>query len=184
MELNFANKNQWKEIKEIYMEAFPKSERKPFFIIKHSVKIGKAQIITAIENDILQGFAIIIPYKNMIMLDYLAVSHKTRSNGTGSKIMSKLCKQFSDKKIVLLIERIDGNAENNQQRIARRKFYIKNGFRSSHIFINGVSGNMEILNNGKNVSYQEYMELQQYALGKLLFKLSKITLVESPSPKS
>lgn len=120
----------------------------------------------------------------MIMLDYLAVSHKTRSNGTGSKIMSKLCKQFSDKKIVLLIERIDGNAENNQQRIARRKFYIKNGFRSSHIFINGVSGNMEILNNGKNVSYQEYMELQQYALGKLLFKLSKITLVESPSPKS
>ena len=184
MELNFANKNQWKEIKEIYMEAFPKSERKPFFIIKHSVKIGKAQIITAIENDILQGFAIIIPYKNMIMLDYLAVSHKTRSNGTGSKIMSELCKQFSDKKIVLLIERVDGNAKNNQQRIARRKFYIKNGFRSSHIFINGVSGNMEILNNGKSVSYQEYMELQQYALGKLLFKLSKITLVESPSPKS
>ncbi len=43
---------------------------------------------------------------------------------------------------------------------------------------------MEILNNGKSVSYQEYMELQQYALGKLLFKLSKITLVESPSPKS
>ena len=40
---------------------------------------------------------------------------------------------------------------------------------------------MEILNNGENISYQE---LQQYALGKLLFKLSKITLVESPLPKS
>ncbi len=43
---------------------------------------------------------------------------------------------------------------------------------------------MEILNNGENISYQEYIKLQQYALGKLLFKLSKITLVESPSPKS
>ena len=43
---------------------------------------------------------------------------------------------------------------------------------------------MEILNNGEHISYQEYIKLQQYALGKLLFKLSKITLVESPLPKS
>lgn len=178
MEITLANKNQWREIKQIYREAFPKSERKPFFIIKHSVKKGKAQVFTAIENGILQGFVMIIVYKNMAMVDYLAVSSKIRSNGTGSKIMSEICKKFSDKKIVLLIERLEDNAENNQQRIARRKFYIKNGFTSSDIFINGVSGNMEILNYGGKVSQQEYMALQKYALGDFLFKMSKITILK------
>ena len=121
--MDILNENQkpWKEIKEIYFEAFPKSERKPFFAIQHSVKKGKAQLLTAMENEILQGFVMAIPYKDMVMVDYLAVSSKIRSQGTGSKIIQEVCKRFSDKKVVLLIERLDDSAENKEQRIARRK---------------------------------------------------------------
>lgn len=174
--MDILNENQkpWKEIKEIYFEAFPKSERKPFFAIRHSVKNGKAQLLTAMENGILQGFVMAIPYKDMIMVDYLAVSSKIRSQGTGSKIMQEVCRRFSDKKVILLIERLDDSAENKEQRIARRKFYFKNGFTSSDIYITGHSGNMEILNYGGTVSTQKYMDLQQYALGKLMFRMSGI----------
>ena len=91
----------WKEIKEIYFEAFPKSERKPFFTIRHSVKKGKAQLLTAMENGILQGFVMMIPYRDMLMVDYLAVSGKIRSQGTGSKILQEVCRHFSDIKIIL-----------------------------------------------------------------------------------
>lgn len=174
MDILNASKNQWNEIKEIYLEAFPKAERKPFLAVRHSVKKGKAQLLTAMENRILQGFVMVIPYKDMIMVDYLAVSSKIRSQGTGSKIMQEVCRRFSDKKIVLLIERLDNSAKNKEQRIARRKFYIKNGFTSSDIYITGHSGNMEILNYGGTVSLREYMDLQQYALGKLMFHLSGI----------
>ena len=166
----------WKEIKEIYFEAFPKSERKPFFAIRHSVKKGKAQLLTAMENGILQGFVMMIPYRDMLMVDYLAVSGKIRSQGTGSKILQEVCRHFSDIKIILLIERLDDSAKNKEQRIARRKFYFKNGFTSSEIYITGHSGNMEILNFGGMVSLQEYMDLQQYALGKLMFRMSGIRL--------
>ncbi|MFR8089263.1 MAG: GNAT family N-acetyltransferase [Lachnospirales bacterium] len=174
--MNILNEKQkpWKEIKEIYFEAFPKSERKPFFAIRHSVKKGKAQLLTAVENGILQGFMMVIPYKDMIMVDYLAVSGKIRSRGTGSKILQEVCRRFPDKKIVLLIERLDDSAENKEQRIARRKFYFKNGFTSSDIYITGHSGNMEILNFGGTVSLQEYMDLQRYTLGKLMFRMSGI----------
>ncbi len=110
------------------------------------------------------------------MVDYLAVSSKIRGRGTGSKIMQEVCRHFPDKKIVLLIERLDDTAENKDQRIARRKFYFKNGFASSNIYVTGRSGNMEILNFGGAVSKQEYMDLQQYALGKLMFRLSGIRL--------
>ena len=95
--------SQWKEVKSIYMEAFPKRERKPFFVLKHSVKRGKARGFTASDENGLLGFTVAIPYQNMVMVDYLAVSGKIRSKGTGSFIMQEICRYFSDKKVVLLI---------------------------------------------------------------------------------
>ena len=136
--------SQWKEIKSIYMEAFPKRERKPFFVLKHSVKRGKARVFTASDENRLLGFAVAIPYQNMVMVDYLAVSGKIRSKGTGSFIMQEICQYFSDKKVVLLIEQLDEGAENQEQRIARRRFYLKNGFTSADIFVEGAGGDMEI----------------------------------------
>ena len=103
------------------------------------------------ENGRVLGFVVVIPYKNMVMVDYLAVSSKIRSRGTGSKILQEVCGRFSDQKIVLLIERLDDTAENKEQRIARRRFYFKNGFTSSDIYIAGRSGDMEILNFGGTV---------------------------------
>ena len=180
MEFKSLKEHQWKEIKKIYMEAFPKRERKPFFTLKRSVKKKKAVIMTASEENQILGFVVLIPYKDMVMVDYLAVSSRIRSKGTGSYIMQNVCREFSDKKIVLLIERLEDDADNRDQRIARRKFYL-NGFSSSGIFITGASGNMEIMNYGGKVTPEKYMSLQEYALGKLFFKLSNIRILNGVS---
>ncbi len=166
--------SQWNQVKEIYMEAFPKAERKPFFLLKKSKKV---QIFTAAEEDRVLGFAAVIPMGKLVMVDYLAVNSKIRSKGTGSFLMQELCRTYQGKKVVLLIERLDASAENQQQRIARRRFYLKNGFTSSGLLVNGVSGTMEIMNFGGEVSPEEYLNLQEYALGHLLFKLSKMKLI-------
>lgn len=181
MEFKLLKEEQWAEIKSIYMEAFPKGERKPFFTLKRSVKKKKAVIMTASEENQILGLVVLIPYKDMVMVDYLAVSSRIRSKGTGSYIMQNVCREFSDKKIVLLIERLEDDADNRDQRIARRKFYLKNGFSSSGIFITGASGNMEIMNYGGNVTPEKYMSLQEYALGKLFFKLSNIRILNGVS---
>ena len=177
MEFKSLKEHQWKEIKKIYMEAFPKRERKPFFTLKRSVKKKKAVIMTASEENQILGLVVLIPYKDMVMVDYLAVSSRIRSKGTGSYIMQNVCREFSDKKIVLLIERLEDDADNRDQRIARRKFYLKNGFSSSGIFITGASGNMEIMNYGGKVTPENSLSLQEYALGKLFFKLSNIRIL-------
>ena len=178
MEFKAVTEQQWPEIKEIYMEAFPKRERKPYFTLRHSVKKKKAVVMAAMEKDQLLGFTVLIPYKDMIMVDYLAVSSKIRSKGTGSYIMQNVCREYADKKIVLLIECLDNTADNRDQRIARRKFYLKNGFTASDIFIEGANGEMEILNYGGKVSQEDYISLQKYALGALFFKLSGIKIVK------
>ena len=79
MEFICAEEKQWKEIKTIYMEAFPKRERKPYFALRHSVKTKKAVVMAATEGEQVLGFIVLIPYKDMVMADYLAVSSKVRS---------------------------------------------------------------------------------------------------------
>lgn len=175
MELMKVRQDQWNAIKEIYMEAFPKRERKPFFLLKSK----KVEIFTAVDKGKLLGFTAVIPLENLVMVDYLAVNSKIRSQGTGGFIMRSLCEMYRDKKIVLLIEKVEDTAENKGQRIARRRFYIKNGFTTSGLFVNGVSGTMEILNYGGYVQEKEYLQLQKHALGKWMFKLSHMKLVSA-----
>ena len=128
MEFMMAKKQQWAEIREIYLEAFPKRERKPYFVLRRSVRKKKAIVMTAVDGEQMLGFAVLIPYKDMVMVDYLAVSSKIRSKGTGSYMIQNIRSWFSDKKVVLLIERVDEEAENKEQRSSRRRFYLKNGF--------------------------------------------------------
>lgn len=45
MDILNVTQKQWKEVRKIYMEAFPRPEQKPFFTIKRSVKKGKAQLM-------------------------------------------------------------------------------------------------------------------------------------------
>jgi len=51
MEFICAEEKQWKEIKTIYMEAFPKRERKPYFALRHSVKTKKAVMEAVTDKD-------------------------------------------------------------------------------------------------------------------------------------
>ncbi len=176
MRFTIPEKQQWHEIKKIYLEAFPKRERKPYFMLRHAVRRQKATVMAAVENGQLLGFTALIPYHDMVMVDYLAVSSKIRSKGTGSRLLQNVLKRFPNKKIVLLIERPDDTADNKEQRIARRRFYLKNSFVSSDIFITGASGDMEILVCGGTVSCEEYMDLQRHALGGILFRLSHIKI--------
>lgn len=64
MEFICAEEKQWKEIKTIYMEAFPKRERKPYFALRHSVKTKKAVVMAATEGEQVLGFIVLIPYKD------------------------------------------------------------------------------------------------------------------------
>ena len=179
MKQNTLDKGQWTQVKEIYMEAFPKRERKPFGILKRDVKRGRVELFAAWEGADLLGFTAVLPFEDMVMVDYLAVSAKARGKGTGSQLMEEVCGHYTGKKVVLLIERLDDQAENAAQRQARRRFYLKNGFASTDLFISGAGGDMEVLSFGGQVPGSDYMRLQKYALGSILFRLSGIKLVKA-----
>lgn len=87
MQIKPMDNSQWPAIQEIYKEAFPKSEQKPFFLLKRPVRSGKAQLWTAEEDGQLLGFLLADIWKDLVLVDYLAVSSKSRGKGTGSQLL-------------------------------------------------------------------------------------------------
>lgn len=60
MEIKRICQNQWSDVKNIYLEAFPKAERKPFFLLKRAVRKEKSEICVASENGVVAGFIVLI----------------------------------------------------------------------------------------------------------------------------
>ena len=177
MEIRKISKDDFKKVKEIYCEAFPKREQKPFFMLKSAWKKQKNNIWVAMEDDTLLGFVVTIPNGNIVLVEYLAVNHKMRSRGTGSALMKKIC-EYYEQTIILLIEKIDYTADNNAQRIARKNFYLRNGFVPSNLFMNSKAGDLEILCTHGTPTVQDFMAVQRIALGRIMFAMSNTIVYE------
>lgn len=173
MHIRPMENSQWPAVQEIYTEAFPKSEQKPFFLLKRPVRRGRAQLWTAEEDGQLLGFLLADLWQDLVLIDYLAVSSKARGKGTGSQLLQYVLEHFKNKRVLLLIERLDDHAENSRQRIARRSFYLRNGFDGAGFCVEIGGGEMEVLHWGGQVSSAEYLHIQRHAMGGLLYRLSR-----------
>ena len=81
----------------ILLGGFSKAGEKAVFYAEKICEKGKAVVMTATEGGVLLGFTVLIPYKDIVMVDYLAVSSKIRSKGTGSYIMQNVCRHYAGK---------------------------------------------------------------------------------------
>lgn len=145
------------EIEKLYLNAFPKSERKPFSLI---LKMKSAHIFSLEENEKFAGLCITIIHDDLCLLDYFAVSDEMRGQGVGTKALHAICDYYKDKKLFLEIESTkEITAENIEYRKKRKSFYLKAGFAPENYEVMLFGVRMEIMTYESNVSYDEYLEL-------------------------
>ena len=80
------------------------------------------------ESDMPVGFAVLLKNAACGYVYFIAIDKNIRSKGYGGAAMKKILEAYPQLQIVLDFEEIDANAENNAQRIRRKKFYLRNGF--------------------------------------------------------
>lgn len=116
-----------KQVKEIYIEAFPVGERIPFqdFFSKN---FKGYQLYSLTINEKVIAMVHFKNLKNFVHINYIAVEKKCRSKGYGSLILSKIKEMFNNKPIVVDIEELDEKSDNCKEKIRRKAFYKKNGF--------------------------------------------------------
>lgn len=152
------------QIKDLYMMAFPKEERKPFEMICRLQQEGKAAVYAIGKEDgTFVGLGIFVLYRDLALLDYFAIAPEQRNKGLGSEALKLLQQVYSGRRFFLEIESVYEKMENNsaekQIRIRRKQFYLKNGMHSMSYLIWLFGVEMEILTYGDTVSFEEYFEL-------------------------
>ena len=144
------------KIRLLYRSAFPKCERKPFSIITNMAKRGKTDLWYFEKDGKFVGMCDTINGSDTILIDYLAVAKNKRGIGIGTEMLSDMLSYYKDYGVFLEIEEVDPTHTNNDERVRRREFYLRSGFKPMNTFVKLFGVNMELLGANCQLSFDEY----------------------------
>lgn len=138
------------DVKDIYIDSFPKKERMPFQMMVAMSKLWNTDFWAFYDKDTLCGFIYLAHNRKIVFVMFLAVDKTIRSNGYGSAILQEIQYKYPDKKIIISIEPCDKNAPDIELRVRRKGFYLRNGYRETgyRMELNGVVQEI-IISNGE-----------------------------------
>lgn len=167
LRLEPAGKKDKKYLKALYKRAFPRAERKPFYMF------GKKSVFLYIikYDGAPAGLMAGCEFKDMLFIDYFAIDESMRGKGLGGQALSLLFSRFPGRRIFLEIEDPEIPSDNGEQRLRRRTFYLKNGFEVSDLKILLCGVQMLILCAGGNVNFNEYVSVYEKAYGRFFTRL-------------
>lgn len=167
MLLRPAEENELFYIRELYEASFPEAEKKPFSLILKKASESKMEILVLIREKMPVGLMISILHEDLVLLDYFAVDKTLRGGGIGSEALRLFRKRYDGKRLFLEIEVQDDKAENSNQRLKRKAFYLKNGLHETGLLVTLFGVDMEILvfDSDCTLSFEEYHSVY-LAMGK------------------
>ncbi len=132
-------------LNDMNVEAFPKEERIPTPVLIQMARDKVIDLFLATENNVIIGFFVTFPKNNCAYLFYFAIEKTQRGKGYGTKMLHLLRQTYKGYHIVLDMEVVDENADNYQQRVSRKSFYITNGMNETGYFISYMGMTFELL---------------------------------------
>lgn len=148
------------EINDLYIEAFPKAERKPMDQIIKVCQNGYGRIIPILMDDEFVGMFITLDSDgdNTLLIDYFAIKSDYRGLSLGSKAI-ELLNEMENKTIIIEIEPCVNEASNLLQRQKRKKFYENLGFKQTDINISWFGVDLELMSLNRIIDFNHYMNL-------------------------
>lgn len=176
--LSRKDKYTYNKFKELYFNAFPKEERRPLFLFWLTSKFGKIDAFALEKDEKFVGLLISTKVKDIVWVDYLAISPEYRGQNLGSEALENLKEYYSNSRIFLEVETPLDNVDNYHQRVKRINFYNKNGFHNSGLRVNCFDCDFTILSYNGKIKFQEYANITKTTYGILTYRLSKIKKID------
>ena len=153
------------DFKQVYFSSFPKSEQTPIWFLLQRAKRANISFCAYYDGDIFAGFSYIIVQDDLTYIQYLAVNANIRSKGYGSQILNHIKERYPNNRMILAIETEDETAANNEERIKRKKFYVKNGYASAGFSMKTNGNVFEALVYNGTCSFEEFQALFKKYMG-------------------
>lgn len=163
MQLNFKKLNRSSPDIEVFArindEAFPPSEHMSIEEILAFAESTNTDFLGVYDGDTPVGFFLLLKNDSVGYIFFYAIDSACRSKGYGSAAIRKLVDEYGDLQIILDFENLDENAENFEQRVRRKSFYLRNGFSETGYFTM-LSGELfEVVSSAKPLNTEAFKEL-------------------------
>ena len=146
-------------IEALTQEAFPPHERVPTKEFLRLAGTGMLDFWALYHYEKFAGYMSVLPYKNMAYLSFLAIEAGRRGRGLGSAVLRSLREIYPGRIQIVDLESLDESSDNHTQRIRRKSFYLKNGYRPTGWFLSYDAGTFEILCFGNDFDIAAFQEL-------------------------
>ena len=129
------NSEEKNKVKSLFQRAIPANERTPFFWLWWKRKRPAVSFVNVYDDEDWVGAVFFSTHKDLVYVWIFAIDDTVRSKGYGSAVFTEIKRLYPNHRILLGIEEPHENAKNNEQRIKRKQFYERNGFRSTGIIV-------------------------------------------------
>lgn len=153
------NHQHMQRVKKLYDEAFPAHERLPMRVLLKKAKKISVDFWAIYNQDMFVGFTYLVTNKGLTYVLYLAIDEHARSKGYGGQILSMIKEKDCSNRIILNIETVVNGVENYEQRVTRKKFYLRNEYTNSGLMYKDRWATYEVLLHGRYVEEQEFTQL-------------------------
>lgn len=179
MKLTAAKKYK-KQIKDLYVRAFPKEERAPLPLLYYWEARGRGVFYAVCDGEEFVGLVYVIRRGRIVYLFFLTIEETRRGRGYGSAVLSLVRQMYPDCAFTLMIEdTADTTAGNYAERLSRLRFYENNGFTQLQVKINEAGVAYELLGTEKTVTQAEFLGMMRWFFGAPLYRwLYKATVIE------
>lgn len=156
------NQSLAEQARMLYLEAFPKEERIPWWLLKLNSRRRDIDLTAWMEGDTFCGLTASVTENDLHFLLFFAVAQPLRGQGYGTKILTQLRNTYET--VILNVELLDEAASNYTQRLSRFAFYGKNGFLDTGYHVWEIGGEFRVLSTRQ--------ELDEIAYKRIFKKLS------------
>lgn len=125
---------QCEQLRVIYLDSFPPYERADFLFLLQSIEAGERWLFTALQNDNILGFVILVPFiaRDIHLLEYFAVARDARGHGIGGQLLEHIVTIARATRTVrgILIEVEHDEEGDAPERVIRQRriaFYARHG---------------------------------------------------------
>lgn len=131
-------------INKLYERSFPINERKDLkYLLMPNQSIG--EILALMDDEEFIGFMCLLNVHHIAHIIYFSIEEIDRNEGYGSKFLELLHELKPNDLIIADLEVPTPTALNNSQRLIRREFYMRNGFKKSEVSYMWHNDSYEIL---------------------------------------
>lgn len=143
----------------INREAFPPLEYISLEELFSISEKGDGEVLGFYHEEELTGFAWTIRNARSAYIFFLAIDARYRGQGYGTQSVNALFRYYSEKQVVLDFEIPDPAAENYEQRIRRKAFYLRCGFHETGRFTMLRGERFEVVCNGGPLDTDSFSEI-------------------------